>query len=186
MTDVAAPPDDTAVAEAPRVPSRAARVGVLCLFLTAIIGIGTPLVGDRVFLGADLLQVYSPWRTHTSVTAEQHLIFSDTIDFYTPQRILAAKALRAGELPWWNPYPAGGTPLASIPDTAVFSPLNLPWLLLPGWLAPAYNALVGLAVAALGMYLFLRRLFLSKPAAVIGVLGVHDHRVHDLLDGLAP
>ena len=94
---------------------------MLCLFLTAIIGIGTPLVGDRVFLGADLLQVYSPWRTHTSVTAEQHLIFSDTVDFYTPQRIIAAKALRAGELPWWNPYPAGGTPLASIPDTAVLS-----------------------------------------------------------------
>jgi hypothetical protein len=168
VTDVVAPPDAAPVTEAPRAPSRAARVGVLCVFLTAIIGIGTPLVGDRVFLGADLLQVYSPWRTHTSVTAEKHLLFSDTIDFYTPQRILAAKALRAGELPWWNPYPAGGTPLASIPDTAVFSPLNLPWLILPGWLAPAYSALVGLAVAALGMYLFLRRLLLSKPAAVIG------------------
>jgi hypothetical protein len=151
-----------------REPSRAARVGVLCLFLTALIGIGTPLVGHRVFLGADLLHVYSPWRTFSSLTAEHHLVFSDTVDFYTPQRLNAAKQLRAGELPWWNPYPAGGTPLASIPDTAVFSPLNLPWLILPGWLAPAYNALVGLGVAALGMYLFLRRLRLSKLPAVIG------------------
>ncbi len=143
-------------------------MSVLCLFLTALIGIGTPLVGQRVFLGADLLQVYAPWHTHESVTARQHLVFSDTVDFYTPQRIDAAKRLRAGELPWWNPYPAGGTPLASIPDTAVFSPLNVTWLVLPGWLAPVYNALAGLGVAALGMYLFLRRLSLSKPAAVIG------------------
>ncbi len=170
MTDVVAPPDVAPTPElAPaRVPSRAARVGVLCLILTAVIGIGTPLVGDRVFIGTDLLKVYAPWHTYDNVTAEQHLVFSDTVDFYTPQRIDAAKLLRSGELPWWNPYPAGGTPLASIPDTAVFSPLNLPWLLLPGWLAPAYNTLVGLGVAALGMFLFLRRLALSKPAAIIG------------------
>jgi hypothetical protein len=170
VTDVAAPIDLSATPEPdmPREPSRAARVGVLCLFLTALIGIGTPLVGHRVFLGADLLQVYAPWHTHTTATSLQHLVFSDTIDFYTPQRLDAAKRLRAGELPWWNPYPAGGTPLASIPDTAVFSPLNLPWLILPGWLAPAYNALVGLAVAASGMFLFLRRLSLSKFAAVVG------------------
>ncbi len=170
MTDAVATTDDATYSERakPPEPSRAARFGVLCLCVTALVGVGAPLAGHRVFLGADLLRVYAPWHTHETATARQHLVFSDTVDFYTPQRIDAAQRLRDGELPWWNPYPAGGTPLASVPDTAVFSPLNLPWLVLPGWLAPAYNALVGLIVAALGMFLFLRRLSVSKVAAVIG------------------
>ena len=94
MTDVVAPPDVVPAPEVPHEPSRVARFGVLCLILTAVIGIGGPLVGHGVFLGADLLKVYAPWHTEDSVTSQQHLVFSDTVDFYTPQRIDAAKQLR--------------------------------------------------------------------------------------------
>ncbi len=56
------------------------------------------------------------------------------------------------------------------PNFAVASPLSLPYLLLPGWLAPAYVKLVEIACAVAGCYLYLRRIRLDRAPALLGGL----------------
>jgi hypothetical protein len=84
--------------------------------------------------------------------------------------MLFTDELRSGRVASWNPYSSGGMPLAATPNYALASPISLPYFLLPAWLAPAYEKLLELAVAIAGCFLFLRRLRLGRPAALLGGL----------------
>jgi hypothetical protein len=57
-----------------------------------------------------------------------------------------------------------------VPNVGVFSPLTLPYLIAPLWLAPTLTKLLEMGVAALGMTLLLRRRGLGRPAAIVGAL----------------
>src|SRR4051794_8549464 len=114
-----------------------------------------------------MLRNAAPWSAESG-PGHPATIFSDTVDFYSPQQQLLADGARHLRLPQWNPYVAGGVPLGAIPDTGGLSPFALVRAALPGWLAPAWSALFSL-VAALGFtFLFLRRLGLRAAAAWIG------------------
>ena len=70
----------------------------------------------------------------------------------------------------WNPFPNGGTPLGSQPDSGLFSPLNWPELVLGVKFGAAWAALLRFAAAAVGAYFLLRRLGISRFAATCGGL----------------
>jgi hypothetical protein len=57
-----------------------------------------------------------------------------------------------------------------VPNAALLSPLTIPYFVLPTWLAPAYEKLLEIIVSVGGCVLFLRRLGVSRPAAVVGGL----------------
>lgn len=150
--------------------SRALTVLAVAAAVVAVgFGIGGPLVGDGVFLGVDRLLTHAPWSAAapTGFTPTDACI-ADTVDSVLPQREAFLRQLRAGTFGSWNPDVAGGAVLASTPDPALFTPLAVAYYLLPTWLAPAWTEFLVLAVALAGMYLFLRRLTLSPPAAVVG------------------
>ncbi len=86
------------------------------------------LAGESLFWGLPTLQFY-PWRSY------------------------AFDELRAGRLPLWNPYSAGGAPLLANYQTAVFYPLNWLHLIIPHVTAMNALAVVHLVVAAIGMWL---------------------------------
>ena len=132
-----------------------------------LLGIGSPLVGQRVFLGTDLLQPIQPWRTGSEVAAPTNFCVSDTIDSGMPQRAQFRDRSWEGDFPLWDPYPNGGTTLGAVPSTAMLSPLNLPYLVLPVWLAPAIAKLVEASVAIGFTFLFLRRLGFSRPGSLL-------------------
>jgi hypothetical protein len=133
------------------------------------VGIGTPLLGLTSFSGVDLLQTYEPWRSGVPTGTRPHLpAVSDTVDVVLPGHRLFRDELGAGHLADWNPLVSGGTAFGSGTGVGFYSPLNLPYLLLPTWLAPAYVKLLEMAVAIGGMVLFLRRLELARAAAVLG------------------
>lgn len=89
--------------------------------------------------------------------------FRDHEDYFVPLRAFTSDALRAGELPHWNPFNAAGEPWMANPQTGVFYP--------PAWLVAilpfrtGYVAFLVFHLAVLG--LGLRRLFLlwSSDAA---------------------
>lgn len=125
----------------------------------------------RVFAASDMFLSKAPWATYQSNDfVPENPWVGDTVDFEIPQSALFASRLRDGDLATWDPYISGGVPLGSIPNTAMLSPLSLPWLAMPAWLAPAYTKLLEMIVAIGGAFLFLRRLRLSPPAAWIGGL----------------
>jgi hypothetical protein len=171
-------------AQRERDPARAARwraptveriltVAVLAgIAAFAVIGIGSPLVGRGVFASTAQLAAESPYRElpQFATIMPTNIFLGDTWDTGYPNTILFANALRAGHWAQWNPYVAGGFPLGATPNVAVASPLTAPFDLLPAALAPGYIKLLEIVVAVAGMWLFLRQLRVSTPAALLGGL----------------
>jgi hypothetical protein len=154
-------------------PSRGRRLLTSVTLVAAVFfvlaGIGSPLLGTSVLAATDELAKTSPYLDSGLAGIQtQNTYMDDTYDAALPGTILYADTVRGGEPANWNPYVSGGTPLGAITNYALFNPISLPYYLLPDWLAPAYSKLLELAVALLGGYLFLRRLSLSKSAALLG------------------
>ncbi len=97
-------------------------------------------------------------------------LLDNTVDSALPQNDLFFQALRHGSWLAWNPFVASGVPLAASPNAGLLSPLMLPYLALPGWLAPAFVKLLEIICAGAGCYLYLRRIRLGQAAALVGGL----------------
>lgn len=137
--------------------------GALVVF--TLYGIGLPLVGVGTFLGTQLLAWLPPWQSELAdSTVLTNRLIGDTIDSMAPQTLLLVDSVRAGLFPQWNPYVAGGAELAGLPNSGAYSPLSLPWWVLPPTYAPGVVKLLEIAVITLGMSLFLRRLGVRQVA----------------------
>jgi hypothetical protein len=136
-----------------------------------VVGIGWPLVGRGVFAPTDLLANWSPYaETVLAGVVPDNPFLQDIADGVIPQTVLLVDLVVNGSGGAWNPYILGGVPLGAVPNNAVFSPLTLPFYVLPAWLAPAWVKVAEIAVSVGGTFLFVRRLGLSRPAAVAGGL----------------
>ncbi|MGH3662821.1 MAG: hypothetical protein ACRDTQ_13285 [Micromonosporaceae bacterium] len=154
-----------------KLPDPLVCVVIFAIASFALIGIGGPLAGAGTFAGVDTLSYLSPQRDESMAGVSPGTInMGDTVDFALPNATLFGEELRRGEYAQWNPYILGGVPLAATPNFGLLSPVALPFLVLPGWLAPGYMKLLEIIVAAGGCYLFLRRIRLRKPAAWMGGL----------------
>ncbi|GGM26485.1 YfhO family protein [Dactylosporangium sucinum] len=146
-------------------------VAVVAVVLFALWGLAGPLSGRTVLAPTDEMVSGSPYAAAGTPREPVDNAWLD--DIYTaqlPNAMLFKHALDRGDIAGWNPYEAGGTPLAAVPNTALFSPLSLPYYLLPTWLAPAYEELLEIACAVGGGFLLLRRWQLSRAAALCGGL----------------
>jgi len=161
--------------EGPRNPARPARpagrrpraltvVSVFAVVLFALWGIGTPLIGASTLTATNEMVESSPYYDAGFAGTEDNNSYLD--DTYTSE--LPAEILYKATGAQWDPYTNGGVPLGAVPNYALASPLTIPYYVLPTWLAPAYERLLEIAVAAGGCFLFLRRLRVSRPAAVTG------------------
>ncbi|MCX6349424.1 MAG: YfhO family protein [Candidatus Aureabacteria bacterium] len=76
--------------------------------------------------------------------------------------------MNKGTVPLWNPDIFCGVPFAAYPESALFYPPNLIFLLLP--VASALNAsfLLHFLLLLIFQYLYLRRIDLSQAAAILG------------------
>jgi hypothetical protein len=75
-----------------------------------------------------------------------------------------------GRVPLWNPYIFGGSPLLAAIQGGVFYPPNVLLVLEPTWLWYGYSILVQYALSGVFSFLFLRRLDLSRAAAIVGAI----------------
>ena len=96
-------------------------------------------------------------------------IFRDHADYFVPLRFFTTSQLRAGSMPWWNPFNGGGEPWIGNPQTAVFYPPAILFLVLP--FASAYVTFLALHLAFFGIFIArLFRRFASPGAALIGAV----------------
>ncbi|HEX2025387.1 MAG TPA: YfhO family protein [Actinomycetota bacterium] len=136
-----------------------------------VLAIGTPLLGLRAFAATDMLLDHPPWQTAPPGDYQSHNpIFGDTVSTFLPLHAEFRRALYDGDFPLWTPYPGGGHPLGAVPDSGGLGVLGLPYLVVPLWYAPGLSKLLEMAVAIGFTFLFLRRLGLGRPAAVLGGL----------------
>ena len=97
----------------------------------------------------------------------------DLVSFLWPVYRFAARSLRAGVIPLWNPYLYSGAPFVADNQSGVFYPVNLLTFALFG--EPSYAVMEGLVVfhmwlAGANLFALARGLGLRRPAALFGGL----------------
>jgi hypothetical protein len=95
----------------------------------------------------------------------------DWAEQFTFQRDFLAESLERREAPLWCPYTFGGRPFYADPQTMVFYPGTLTWLLLPKMTAFTVDVIVHYFLAALFTFLFVRSLNVRPAFALLaGIL----------------
>ncbi len=92
----------------------------------------------------------------------------DIIDQIYPWKRFTIDTIKQGQLPLWNPNNFAGNPHLANFQTAVFSPFNLLFFLLPFIDAWSVMILLQPLFAGLFTYFFLRELSASKVGCVVG------------------
>jgi hypothetical protein len=92
----------------------------------------------------------------------------DVIQNHLPVRALVSERLARGELPLWDPYHGGGTPLFANPNHLVAHPSTALFLVLPVQAAFTASVVLQFALLAWGAYLLLRELPVGREAAALG------------------
>src|SRR3989344_3320506 len=91
----------------------------------------------------------------------------DIITQIYPWRYLAIEMWKSGQVPLWNPYSFSGTPLLANYQSAVLSPFNALFFILPFVDAWSILVLIQPLMAGNFMYLFVRSLERSKIGSLI-------------------
>lgn len=97
----------------------------------------------------------------------------DLVSFLWPMYRFAARSIRTGVIPLWNPHLYSGAPFAADNQSGLFYPINLLLFLVYG--EPSYLVMEALVVfhillAGMGMLWLLRDLTLEWPSALFGAI----------------
>ena len=112
---------------------------------------------------------FTPWSEYQEFAGPvKNGAMPDVVDQIYPWKHFTIESLKKGQIPFWNPYSFSGTPHLANYQSAVFSPFNLLFFILP--FVDAWSLLILLQplLAGLFMYLFLREQRVSSSAALVG------------------
>ncbi|MEO3938341.1 YfhO family protein [Dermatophilaceae bacterium Soc4.6] len=142
----------------------------LGLLIFVAVGLGPSLIGRDVAVDTNILTLVQPWRSQTGLdVATTNTCRTDTVDNVMPALAGVKRDLGQGRYPTWSQSNVGGVPTTS-PNTGQFSPLALPYYVMPLWLAPAFVKLLQVLVVTAGMTAFLRRLGVGRAGGLLGSL----------------
>lgn len=170
--------------EAPQAAARAARLAVpartavaLLLFAALVVAALAGLLdrtwrAGEVFSPADLLEIYYPWAHDRPRHEPANPTRSDEAFYHQPLVTTHWARLTRGDFPEWDPLVLSGvTAFNQGLDTGrAFSPLSLPFYLAPPDIAATIYAPLRLLLAAVFMWLYLRRAGLGPAACAAGGL----------------
>lgn len=97
----------------------------------------------------------------------------DALNEFYPMVYFSVESIRAGAMPWWNPYIFSGYPQAADPQSMLFSPLMTGWMLLiprPGTTWFVWAVLLHVLAGGLGFAGFLRHLRINSIGTMLGTL----------------
>ena len=140
----------------------------ICLFFTPFF-----LQGKLPIPADTLVGLYHPYRDLYEKEFPRGMPFknfliTDPVRQQFPWRTLAIENEKSGTLPLWNPYTFSGTPLLANFQTAAFYPFNILFFLMPFSSAWGLLIIAQPLFAGLFLYLYLRHLKLTQPAAFSG------------------
>lgn len=146
---------------------------VLILLLLLVVIFRPLLLYRQIPFSSNLLvSFFNPWAQEKFLGWEQGVpnkpVGIDDLRIFYPQRHLTVSEYQQGILPLWNPYNYSGNYHAGLSETAVFYPLFLLFLILPQLPLWIFFMILEPISIAIGTYLFLRLLKLSRAAAILG------------------
>ncbi|MGH9801352.1 MAG: hypothetical protein ACRD82_13375, partial [Blastocatellia bacterium] len=98
------------------------------------------------------------------------LVFSDSLVYSYPLRVVAFDAIRHGSLPLWTPTVLSGYPLLSMAQLGIAYPLTWFYLFLPGYWAEQVYVLAPYLLTPCFTYAYLRQIGRSRAAALLAGL----------------
>jgi len=124
------------------------------------------------FSSTYLVNFFSPWNAYPGFGSPvKNNAMPDVIDQIYPWKTLTIETLKNLQIPLWNPYSFSGTPQLANYQSAVLSPFNLLFFILPFIDAWSLLVLLQPLLAGIFMYLYLKTLKISKEGSLIGSLG---------------
>lgn len=114
---------------------------------------------------------FAPWSANSKYWGPvKNGAMPDIITQIYPWRHLAIEIWKTGQVPLWNPYTFSGNPLLANYQSAVLSPFNILFFILP--FVDAWSVLVLLQplLAGLFMYLFINTLRISRVGSLISAI----------------
>jgi len=98
----------------------------------------------------------------------KNFLITDPVRQQYPWRFFAISVEKMGQLPLWNPYNFGGTPLLANFQTAAFYPLNILLFIFPFAIGWSILILLQPIFAGIFLYFYLRNLRLSALSSFFG------------------
>ncbi len=149
---------------------RRQRIFILALFVLISVWFFRGVVfRDEVFLSADALWNFEPWKSIASHPVKvKNGLMMDSIQTYYPAYVFSSRWLHGGHVPLWNPHIMCGVPFAAAgqglfyPFDAIFNIMGRPDAAF-GW-----SALIHLALAGLFAYSFLSVIGAGRAGSVLG------------------
>ncbi|MBC7256133.1 MAG: hypothetical protein H5T66_08545, partial [Chloroflexi bacterium] len=134
---------------------------------------GKVTLGGETLLPADNVFAWAPWRayaTQAGVQGPHNALLSDLyLENYAWKRFIL-QALRARQLPLWNPYILTGVPFLAAGQHSALYPLSLLFYIVPLSAAYGWFAALHLFLAGAFTYLLARTLGLRRGAATLAGL----------------
>jgi uncharacterized membrane protein YfhO len=112
---------------------------------------------------------FSPWSYYQEFAGPvKNNAMPDVVDQIYPWKHFTIETLKSGNIPLWNPYNFAGNPHLANFQSAVFSPFNLLFFILPFVDAWSILILLQTLLAGIFMYIFMREMSVSKEGSLIG------------------
>ena len=127
------------------------------------------LKGLPPFPSGYLVNFFTPWNNYFGFPFGNNAM-PDVITQLYPWKTVVVESWKAGQIPFWNPYQFAGNPHLANVQSAVFTPFNMLFFVLPFVHAWSILILLQPLLAGLFTYLFVRKLKVSRAAAVLSAV----------------
>ncbi len=145
---------------------------IIVIFLVWFIFASPYFLQHKVpFSSTYLVNFFSPWNAYPGFASPvKNNAMPDVINQIYPWKTFTIDTLKHLQIPFWNLYSFAGTPHLANYQSAVLSPLNLLFFILPFIDAWSLMVLLQPLLAGLFMYLFLKTLKMRGKGALVGSL----------------
>lgn len=145
---------------------------ILFIFAVWLIFASPYFLEHRVpFASTYLVNFFSPWNAYPGFASPvKNNAMPDIITQIYPWKTFTIETFENLQIPLWNPYSFAGTPQLANYQSAVLSPFNFLFFILPFIDAWSLLVLLQPLLAGLFMYIFLKSLKISSEGSLIGSL----------------
>lgn len=114
---------------------------------------------------------YEPWKSENLINGVISVVHKpighDVFRQLYPFKVFSSEQIKAGIIPFWNPYNGAGMPLLAIQHFGLFNPFFVFFLIFPGTTAWTFLYISQFIVLIISMMLYCRSIGLSRLSSVL-------------------
>ena len=151
------------------------KIAIIAIVLIGILFFNQVFLGRLPIAADTIVGLYHPFRdsyatAYPNGVPFKNFLVTDPVRQQYPWKHLVVGLEKKFQIPLWNPYSFAGSPLLANIQSSPWYPFNLFYLFLP--MAYAWTLLIMMQpiLAALFLYLYLRKMHISPVSSVLGAI----------------